>query len=135
MGKKQNVQVVQKFYQLLQERDVPGVMSLLAEDVELVSPGPKELLPWAGEYHGPQGVLQYYTTFAEGVEFTGMEVEEFIAQRDKVVALGHHKGRIRATGRTYDLAWAQVFTVREGKLAGLHFYHDSYVVAEAARGD
>lgn len=134
MGKKQNVQVVQKFYQLLQDRDIPGLMSLLTDDVELVSAGPKELLPWAGEYHGPEGVLQYYTTLSEGVELTGMELKEFIAQRDKVVLLGQHKGRVRATGGTYDLPWAQVFTVREGKVAGLHVYHDSYVVAEAARG-
>jgi ketosteroid isomerase-like protein len=73
--------------------------------------------------------------FSQGVETSGMEVREFIAQGDKVVVLGQHTGRVRATGRSYDLNWAQVYTVREGKVAALHSYHDTYLVAEAARSD
>ena len=135
MSAQDNVRVVQQFLQALGARDIPAGMQLLADDVVLVSPGPPELVPWAGEYHGPDGVGQYYMAFSQGVETSGMEVREIIAQGDKVVVLGQHTGLVRATGRSYDLNWAQVYTVLEGKVAGLNSYHDTYQVAEAARSD
>lgn len=134
MSEQDNVLVVQRALKAITEGDVSVARQLLADDVVLVSPGPKDLVPWAGEYHGPGGVLQYYAALSQGVEITGMEAGEIIAQGDKVVVLGHHTGRVRATGKTYDLNWAQVYTVREGKVAALHVYHDTYLVAEAARG-
>jgi ketosteroid isomerase-like protein len=79
--------------------------------------------------------MEYYTAFMQGIESTAAEVQELVAQRDKVVVLGRHHGRIRATGKGYDLNWAQVFTVREGKIAAMHSYHDTHLVAEAARSD
>ncbi len=135
MSEQDNVRVVQECFQALGARDVPAMMQLLAEDVVLVSPGPPDLVPWAGEYHGPDGVGQYYMALSQGVETSGMEVRELIAQGDKVVALGQHTGRVRATGRSYDLNWVQVYTVRDGKVAALHSYHDTFLVAEAARSD
>jgi ketosteroid isomerase-like protein len=133
MSEQENVAVVQRAYQAILEGDTSAAGQLLTDDVVLVSPGPKDLVPWAGEYHGPGGVLQYYTALSQGVEMTGMKLRELIAQGDKVVALGEHTGRVRATGRSYDLNWVQVFTVREGKIAAWDVYHDTYLVAEAAR--
>jgi ketosteroid isomerase-like protein len=135
MSEQDNVRVVQQLFKAITEGDAPGAAQMLADDVVLVSPGPKDLLPWAGEYHGPGGVLQYYTALTQGVEITGMEGSETIAQGDKVVMLGQHSARVRATGKTYDLNWAQVYTLREGRVAAMYSYHDSYVVAEAARSD
>ena len=133
MSEQDNVQVAQQFVQSILNRDPAGVMPLCTEDVVLVSPGPKELLPWAGEYHGPQGVVQYYTALAQGMEMTGAELEGVIAQGDKVAVLGHHHGRIRATGKSYDLSWAQIWTFRAGKIASMRYYHGTYLVAQAAR--
>jgi ketosteroid isomerase-like protein len=133
MSEQDNVQVVQRLFQAITEGDASVAGQLLTNDVVLTSSGPKDLLPWAGEYHGPGGVLQYWTALSQGVELTGMELGEIIAQGDKVVVLGKHTGRVRATGKSYDLNWAQVYTLREGKVASLYSYHDSYLVAEAAR--
>ena len=135
MNEQDNVQVVQKLYQALGAGDMPAVMAQLAEDMVLVSPGPADLLPWAGEYRGPEALLQFVTTLGQDVELSGMELQEFIAQGDKVVALVRHTGRVRATGRSYDLEWANVITLREGKIAAMRFYQDSYVVVEAVRPD
>ena len=135
MSEQDNLGVVQQLLKAIFEGDAAVASQLLTDDVVLVSPGPKDLLPWAGEYHGPAGVLQYYTALTQGVELTGMDTSETIAQGDKVVVLGRHAGRVRATGKTYDMKWAQVYTLREGKVAALHSYHDTYLVAEAARSD
>lgn len=135
MSEQDNARVVQQFFKAITEGDAPGAAQILTDDVVLVSPGPKDQLPWAGEYHGPGGILQYYTALSQGVEITGMEGSETIAQGDKVVMLGQHTARVRATGKTYELNWAMVFTLSEGKISAVRSYHDSYVVAEAARSD
>jgi ketosteroid isomerase-like protein len=135
MSEQDNVQVVQKYFQLLLDGDAASLMPLLAQDVVLVSPGPKELVPWAGEYHGPQGVIQYYTALVQGVELTGAELQGLIVQGDRVAVVGRHHGRIRATGKSYDLSWVAIWTFREGKIASMHLYHDTYLVAQAARPD
>jgi hypothetical protein len=133
MSEQENVQMVQKFLQLLLNRDMASLMSMCTEDVVLVSPGPKDLVPWAGEYHGPQGVVQYLTALAQGVEQTGMAVDGIIAQGDKLAVLGRHHGRVRATGKSYDLSWVQIWTFRAGKVASIQIYHDTYLVAQAAQ--
>jgi hypothetical protein len=135
MSEQENVQVAQKLFQLILSRDLAATATLCTEDFVLVSPGPKELLPWAGEYHGPQGLAQYFGAMAQGLEQTGMTLDGLIAQGDKVAAQGHHHARVRATGKSYDLSWVQIWTFREGKIASMRSYHDTYVVAEAARPD
>lgn len=135
MSEQDNIQVVQKLYQAMAAGDVPAMMALAADDGVLVSPGPPDLVPWAGEYQGPDGLLQYVTALGQGMEMSGMEVDKIIAQGDMVVALGRHTAKVRATGRSYDLEWANVCTLREGKIAVMRLYHDTYLVAEAARLD
>lgn len=133
MSEQDNVRVVQQLYQAMAAGDIPTLMGLVTDDAVLVSPGPADLVPWAGEYHGTDELLKYLTVFGQGVETSGMEVHDLIAQGDKVVVLGRHAGLVRATGRSYELQWAQVCTLREGKIAAITGYHDTYLVAEAAR--
>jgi hypothetical protein len=135
MSEQENVQVLQKYIQAILNRDPAAMIPLCTEDVVLVSPGPKELLPWAGEYHGSQEMVQYWAALAQGLEILGAAVEGFIAQGDKVAAQGHHTARVRATGKGYDLAWAWIYTFRAGKIASIRMYHDTYLVAQAARPD
>ena len=40
-----------------------------------------------------------------------LEAREYIAQGERVVALGHERQRIKATGRVAEVDWAMVFTV------------------------
>ena len=133
MTEQDNVQVVQQLFQAMNSGDVPALMGLVTDDAVLVSPGPPDLVPWAGEYHGTDELMKYLTLFGQGVEVTGRELHDLVAQGDKVVALGKHNGLVRATGRSYELPWAQVFTLRDGKIAAITGYHDTYMVAEAAR--
>jgi hypothetical protein len=135
MSEQENVQLAQKIFQMILNRDLAATVPFFTEDFLLVSPGPKELLPWAGEYHGPQAMAQYFTAMAQGLEQTGIALDGLIAQGDKVAVQGHHHARVRATGKSYDLSWVQVWTFRAGKAASMHSYHDTYLVAQAARPD
>jgi ketosteroid isomerase-like protein len=56
---------------------------------------------------------------------------EFVAQGDKVVAIGHYRATAKATGRTFDSAFVMVFTLREGKVVAFREFTDSAAVNAA----
>jgi ketosteroid isomerase-like protein len=132
MGEAENVETVQRVFQAFGRGDIPGVLALLAEDVLWFFPGPPAI-PFAGERRGHEGATQFFQTLGGAVEFEQFEVRELVAQGDKVVALGFERGRVRATGRTFDNPWALVFTLRGGRVAEFRSYEDTAALAEAFR--
>jgi ketosteroid isomerase-like protein len=59
------------------------------------------------------------------------ELEQFVAQGDTVVVLGHFAMRVRATGRTSRSAWAHVWKVEEGRVSSFREYVDTLAVSRA----
>jgi ketosteroid isomerase-like protein len=128
-----NLAVVQKLYEAFGRGDLPTILSHLAEDVTWKYLGPAEI-PFGGTRHGRDQVAQFFAAIAGSLEVQDFEVDRFIAQGDMVVALGHERMRVRATGRTYETQWAHVFTVRQGKVVEFCEYADTAAVADAFRG-
>jgi ketosteroid isomerase-like protein len=52
--------------------------------------------------------------------------QEFIAQDNKVVVLGHYVWEIKSTGMQYDSDWTHIFTIRDGMIAGFREFLDSH---------
>lgn len=59
------------------------------------------------------------------------EPQEFVAQGDKVVSLGHYTWRTKTTNRDFESDFAHVFTVRDGKIVGFREFMDTVTVARA----
>lgn len=59
-------------------------------------------------------------------------IETVVAQGEQVVFVGREKGRVRATGRPYDLHLVQVYTFRNGKLVNMHQVLDTAAWISAA---
>jgi quinol monooxygenase YgiN len=59
------------------------------------------------------------------VEIDQFAPTEFLAQGDRVVVLGALHARVTETGRSYENEWAMVWTLRDGKVAGLQIYEDT----------
>ncbi len=73
---------------------------------------------------------EFFRTVDEVTETESFEPREFIAQGNKVVALGYYKFLSKPTGKTWEAEWAMVWTFREGKVAEFQFFGDT--AAEAA---
>lgn len=129
MSEQSNVEVVQGVFAAFGRADIPAVLSLLAEDVVWTFPGPAAI-PFAGERHGHAGATEFFMTLGGAVEFDQFEVRELVAQGDKVVALGFERGRVRASGRSFDNHWALVFTVRDGLVTNFRSYEDTAALVE-----
>jgi ketosteroid isomerase-like protein len=130
MSTEDNKRVVSTVFEKFGRGDVPGLLEMITEDAEWAAPGP-ETVSYFGERRGPDGALEFFKNLSTDVEFESFEPGDFIAEGDRVVALGRERGRVRSTGKVFDNAWALVFTVRDGKVAGLRIYENTAAIAEA----
>jgi uncharacterized protein len=127
-----NVQAVQELYAAFGRGDIETVLDGFAEDVEWVIPGPADI-PFAGQRHGREQVAQFFRELEQAEEIQEFEPQEYIAQADKVVVLGHYRARIKSTGRTVEGDWAHVLTLKQGRVARFREFTDTATMAAAYR--
>ncbi len=127
------VETVRSFYRVLARGDVSVVLSLLDTDVEWTE---AERFPYyGGTWHGPQAVLEnLLAPLSADWDGFSADVQDFIADGDRVVSLGTYSGRFKRTGRSFSARFAHVWTVRGGKLAKFDMHTDTAKVLEAVRG-
>ncbi len=130
MSTEENKRVVRSIFEAFGRGDVPGVLANLSEDVTWDAPGPPHV-PYFGERRGHGGAVEFFTQLGTNVDFEHFEPRAFVAEGDRVVALGRERGRVKATGRTFDNDWALVFTVSGGKVTALQIYENTAAIAEA----
>ena len=61
-------------------------------------------------------MARFFAGLAEGEEVQQFEPQEFIAQGNKVVAVGNYAAKVKATGRGFGNQWVQIHTVQGGKI-------------------
>ncbi len=135
IGLDENVQVVQDLYAAFGRGDIPGLMELLAEDVDWYFNSSSEAIPFAGSWQGHDGVMTFFRKVAETCEILAFGPNEVIAMGEHVLTLGHERIRIRANGREFEADWAHLFTVRAGKIVRLREFYDTAVMAKAFLGN
>ena len=133
MGDRENTELVQQGYQHFKNGDIQGLLVLLSEDVEWTQ---FEIggVPFSGTRRGPERVGEFFSQVFDTEDPLHFEPREFVAQGDKVVALGHYAWRVKSTGREYESDFVHVFTVRDGKVAKYQEFMDTAVVGAAYRG-
>lgn len=122
MTKQADVQAVQGLSAAFQGGDFAAFLNTLADEAEWFVPGSKQILPWAGLCKGREQVAQFFTEYVQTAEIEQFEPREFIAQGERVVVLGYRRDRVKATGRSFESEWAQVFSLRAGKITGFRGY-------------
>ena len=125
----ENEKLVRAFY----EATVPGhreaLRGLQAPDV--VYDLPQGMPIGAGHFQGLQDVLERFLTNFYAAFDVRFVAEEFIAEREEVVALGRIQGTTRKRGMHVDVPFAHVWTVRDGYLQRMRAFTDTAVLARA----
>jgi len=129
----ENLGIVRTIYEAFGKGDLTTILSLLADEVDWVYPGPKAI-PFSGTWHGRDRVAQFFAAVGEHLEVLGFGVGQFIAQGDTVVVLGHERMRVKATGRLYETEWSHIYTLSQGKVVIFREYANTAAVAQAFRG-
>ena len=130
MSTELNVQVVKDFFAAIGSGDKQALLALVAEDIEWIIPG--EDWPLAGTHRGHSGVAATLRKASEEVEMTYRRPPEFVAQGDRVLAIGVATGKIKATNKKFRDDWVFDITVRNGKLTKIREYIDTQALARAS---
>jgi ketosteroid isomerase-like protein len=130
MGIEENVQVVKDFFAAMGSGDKQALLVLVAEDIEWIIPG--EDWPLAGTHRGHAGLAATLRKASEEIEMTYPKPPEFVAEGDRVLAIGVATGKIKATNKTFRDDWVFDITVRKGKLTKIREYIDTQALARAS---
>ncbi len=123
MSEQANIEAAKRAHAAFGQGDMDGVLAVFAPDVELTWHGPAEI-PFAGTWHGHEGVAAWVALLGEHLDFSRFNPEEyeFVAQGDRVVVLGGDGGIVKSTGRPWDHEWVQVITFKDGKASAFKQY-------------
>lgn len=130
MSEQENIELVRQAYQNFKTGNIQALLNLMAEDVTWQLPE-IENVPFSGRREGRGQVGEFFSLLSGDQDVVQFEPREFVAQNDKVVALGTYNWRVKATGREYGGEWAHVFTVRDGKISGFNEYMDTAAATAA----
>jgi ketosteroid isomerase-like protein len=130
MGEQENTAVARQAYENFRTGDTGALLGQMAEDIDWRLPDIAGV-PFAGARRGTGQVAEFFSTLADVQDVLSFEPREFVAQGERVVALGDYRWRVRKNGREYGGGFAHVFTVRDGKVVAFHEYMDTAAAAEA----
>lgn len=131
MSEQENLKLVQNAYDAFKRGDVNGVLGTLADDVQWTTPGPSNIMPFAGKRRGREEVANFFKALSDAEDVLEFEPKEFIAQGDKVAVVGNYSGRVKSTGKTATTEWVHVFTISNGKVTNFREYFDTAIALEA----
>jgi ketosteroid isomerase-like protein len=125
MAEQDNVQTIKEAYAAFERGDIPSLLNMVSEDVEWHIPGPSDIVPFAGEFRGREGVGRFFAALGGAEDVEIFEPQEFIAQGDKVVVVGRYRGRVKANGQADDIEFVHIFTVRDRRITNYRQYNDT----------
>lgn len=125
-----NVETMRQGYEAFGRGDIPAVLALFDPDIEWVEP---QGFPYGGTYRGHDQVVGLFQTAAEtlGPDWR-LEPDRFIETEDGVLVLGRHTGK-RPDGASWEVPFAMVWTMEDGRATTFRQYGDSAVMLEALK--
>lgn len=125
--------VVQRMYEAFAARDEIALRELLAADIHWQQCAG---FPGGAERRGVDDVIA--SVFAGNRatwEGFAAPVREYLADGERVVALGHYEGRHAESGETMHAVFAHVYTVRDGRITHFEQIADTWPMVRAMRGE
>ncbi|MBW4496306.1 MAG: nuclear transport factor 2 family protein [Oscillatoria princeps RMCB-10] len=127
-----DLQVVRQMYEALGRGDfTTSFKDLLTEDTVWTFTGDTSIIPFAGEWEGRDGVLEFFSKRDEAVTSNLFEIRGFFAGESQIVSLLHEDLTVKETGSEYVVDVYNLITVRDGQVSRLEGVFDS-AISEAA---
>ncbi len=124
-----NLDLVRATYEGSSEENGLNLIAALAPDAEWTE---ADGFPYAGTYIGIEAIINgvFRRLATEWIGYRA-DVHTFLEDGDHVAAFGVYSGTFRATGRSMRAAFAHFYEVRNGKIARMVQYVDTYMVRQA----
>jgi ketosteroid isomerase-like protein len=125
MQEAQNTKVVQDAYAAFGRADIQTLLGHFDDNIDWKPvTGAAKYVPISGQRRGKPSTAEFFKLVAEHVHFSRFEPREFVAQGDRVIALGHYTAKTSAGG-SFDSDFVMVFKLRGGKVIEFQEFLDS----------
>jgi len=121
------IPIVLKAFEAALKRDFPAFKDSLTPDCVMATTYPTHL-PFGGESKGPEAVAEQLRRMSEPFEVLGADMREVLSQGDTVVLIYDEKVRAKATQKSVVNRAVAVTKVRDGKVASIRIFADTYAV-------
>ena len=125
MHEHENVAVVKDAYRAISEKNFDVLRECLDENVKWFAIGPPHLIPTAGTRYGIEQVEQYLRLLETSGELKKLIPLEFIAEGNKVVAIGEQESHLGSNGKSNKSPWVHVFTFRRDRICEFRAFYDT----------
>ena len=124
-----NVDILKSHYAASARKDIDAMVAPFDPHVEWTEMAG---FPYAGTYHGPEGVKEN-VFFRIGAEWDGYDAlpDAFIDGGDTVAVTGLYQGTYKATGKFMQARFVLVWTFQDGRAVKFEQFTDTLKVREA----
>jgi ketosteroid isomerase-like protein len=123
----ENVEIVERAFDLWERGEVTALLDLMADDLVTYRVDPD-----GATYHGKEGFFQATAEWIEGFSEWSVRPDEFFDAGDQVIVRVRQSARGEASGIPVEEDFWFVLAVRNGKIAKLSFYSRELEALEAA---
>jgi len=125
MHERESVDVVKDAYRAVSEKNFDVLRECLDENVKWFAIGPPHLIPTAGTRYGIEQVEQYFRLLEMSGDLKMLTPLEFIAEDNKVVAIGEQESQLGRNGTSNKTPWVHVFTLRRDLICEFRAFYDT----------
>ena len=125
-----DVEVVRRIYEAMGARDYDTLFQLIDESAVLTQ---DDRLPWGGRYEGHQGVAEFAAALTGSID-SNVDIDAIYEADGEVIQMGHTKGTVVGTDRTFDIPEVHRWRIKDGKAVAAHFAIDTAAMLEALVG-
>ena len=133
----ENVTILREAYRRWAEgkgKDLDGWMAVLDETVALRSIGQgADGVEFSSARRDRSGVLDYLEHLTRDWEMISFEMEEYVAQGDRVVAIGRCAWRNKRTGKVAETPKIDLWRFKDGKAVAFSEFYDTARAFAAAQ--
>jgi uncharacterized protein len=129
-----NIATTKAIYEAVPKGDAAAVFANIDPEIHVIYYG-DEHIPFAGEYKGLDGVIDFLTKVDGAVAVEKMEPKLFIAEGDNLGVWGHLWFKTKKSGRQFDSDFAHIITLRDGKWLFFRDFANSAMASEVFRSE
>ena len=132
MSEQTNIAKLQQMYAAFGRGDIPMILGEVTDDVSWgTDTSVQNEVPWYRIRSGRDGVLDFFSTLANEVDFEHFEPTIFTAAGDQVFVKVDYTYRFKRNGKGASTSGIHTFTVRDGKVSLFRAYEDTAKVRDA----
>jgi uncharacterized protein len=125
---KSNTEIVQGIYAAFGAGDLLAILAVQSEEVVWSVPGAPEV-PYAGEYHGKEGVEAFFQRLLSAAAFDSFSVDGMVADGNSVVVFGQETVRCLKTNKSAKNEWVMHWKLTDGTVHHMSSYEDTAALA------